>query len=353
MDLTVIDLFTGAGGLTQGWEDAVHKNGHTTTITAAVELDRAAAASYRHNFGGDTQYVGSIENWLDEVATPRADVVLGGPPCQGFSTLGKRDLNDERNFLWMKYAETIRRARPQVFVLENVVPFLRSDQYRAFESLTAPGQRLHDYVLEPHILSAADYGAFQNRKRAVVIGRHRDLPEFGAPSATHAGAWQTVEEAFAGLAKGIDKTDLPDRVTSDGFKGVFLSHELHLTRNYTDISQKRFKEIPLRGNRHDIPDELLPPCWRGYTTGSSDVMGRLHADKPSVTIRTEFFKPEKGRYLHPTEDRAITHFEAIRLQGFPDDFEWVGSKTSIARQIGNAVPVQLARSVSDHVITRL
>ena len=82
-------------------------------------------------------------------------------------------------------------------------------------------------------------------------------------------------------------------------------------------------------------------------------MGRLHGDKPSVTIRTEFFKPEKGRYLHPTEDRAITHFEAIRLQGFPDDFEWVGSKTSIARQIGNAVPVQLARSVSDHVITRL
>lgn len=353
MDLTVIDLFTGAGGLTQGWEDAVHASGHATTTVASVELDRTAAATYRHNFGGDTQYVGSIDDWLNEVATPDADVILGGPPCQGFSSLGRQDLNDERNFLWTKYAETIRRARPQVFVLENVVPFLRSEQYRAFESLTDRTHDLEDYVLEPHVLSAADYGAFQNRKRAVVIGRHKDLPSFGPPPTTHADAWKTVEEAFRGLAESVNETDLPDRTTHDGLKGVFLSHELHLTREYTPLSRKRFAKIPLRGNRHDIPDELLPRCWRGYTTGSSDVMGRLHADRPSVTIRTEFFKPEKGRYLHPTEDRAITHLEAIRLQGFPDDFGWVGSKTSIARQIGNAVPVQLAERVSHHVISHL
>lgn len=90
-------------------------------------------------------------------------------------------------------------------------------------------------------------------------------------------------------------------------------------------------------------------CWIGHTTGSADVMGRLHWDKPSVTIRTEFFKPEKGRYLHPVEDRAITHYEAAILQGFPVDYRWVGSKTQVARQIGNAVPVQLSHALADIV----
>jgi DNA (cytosine-5)-methyltransferase 1 len=106
-------------------------------------------------------------------------------------------------------------------------------------------------------------------------------------------------------------------------------------------------------NRFDIPDHLLARCWREHTSGSVDVMGRLSWDKPSVTIRTEFFKPEKGRYLHPTEHRALTHHEAARIQGFPDDYKWVGSKVSIARQIGNAVPIPLGRAIGQHLLQYL
>ena len=103
----------------------------------------------------------------------------------------------------------------------------------------------------------------------------------------------------------------------------------------------------------DLPLELLAPCWVNHTTGSGDVMGRLHWDRPSVTIRTEFFKPEKGRYLHPEADRAITHLEAARLQGFSDEHLWVGSKTSIAKQIGNAVPKWLGEAIARSLLKNL
>src|SRR5690606_9118928 len=108
--------------------------------------------------------------------------------------------------------------------------------------------------------------------------------------------------------------------------GKYTAHELHITRKYTPLSRERFEHIPYGGNRFNLPDELKAPCWIKHTSGSADVMGRLVWDRPSVTIRTEFFKPEKGRYLHPEENRALSHLEAARLQGFPDTFEWCGPK---------------------------
>jgi DNA (cytosine-5)-methyltransferase 1 len=115
----------------------------------------------------------------------------------------------------------------------------------------------------------------------------------------------------------------------------------------------RIKSIKKGGNRFNIPHDLLPDCWKKHTTGSADVMGRLSWEKPAVTIRTEFFKPEKGRYLHPVEHRALTHYEAALIQGFPDDHKWIGSKVSIARQIGNAVPIPLGRAIGRHLASAL
>ena len=152
------------------------------------------------------------------------------------------------------------------------------------------------------------------------------------------------------------RRDLPDRFTDfRGWRvpGPFAGPELHVTRSFTQLSLNRYRSIPPGGNRFDIPYHLLAPCWRTHRTGSADVMGRLPWDKPSVTIRTEFYKPEKGRYLHPTEDRPITHLEAARLQGFPDDYQWFGSKYSIARQIGNAVPLHLGEALGCHIISAL
>ena len=351
--ITVLDLFTGAGGLTQGWHESADESGFRTEIVGSVELDETAAMTYAANFGNRGQFVGPIEEWLREVETPSAEVILGGPPCQGFSALGKRDINDVRNILWKRYAETIVRAQPKYFVVENVPPFLKSSEFEAFKKSTETGGILEGYVLEAHRLAAPLFGSPQNRKRAVVIGRRNDVLPVDPPTVTHPSVddWVTVGQAFEDITPLVDGIHLPERRSSSGTAGPFLTHELHLGRTYTQKSLERFAWIPEGGNRFDIPDKLLSPCWRRNRTGYSDVMGRLREDKPSVTIRTEFDKPEKGRYLHPTANRAITHREAARLQGFPDDFKWFGSKQKIAKQIGNAVPIHLAKAISTSVIS--
>ncbi|WP_308492291.1 DNA cytosine methyltransferase [Microbacterium terrisoli] len=350
--VAVLDLFAGAGGLSAGF----HAASNRYKIARAVELDTAAAATFAASFGPRTVYTGGIERWLKDEDVPNVDVIVGGPPCQGFSMLGKRDSADKRNYLWQEYAATILRAQPKYFVVENVAVFAKSQQFRDFTAATQPDGLLRDYTFEWSVLNAADYGAFQVRKRAILIGRHRDLPAIGLPTPTHVGRHRKVSEAFLNIPRSVNGTELPSHTTEFGGKampGPFRPFELHFGRQYSDLSRKRFEQIPVGGNRFDLPDELLAPCWRGHTSGSGDVMGRLHWDKPSVTIRTEFFKPEKGRYLHPFENRAITHYEAAVLQGFPDTHRFIGSKSAIARQIGNAVPIPLAKAIGEHIIAQL
>lgn len=344
--LTVLDLFCGAGGLTQGF----HSAGGFRTIRA-VEMDEVAAASYRATFG-DVVHVGSIADWLNSEEVPQADLVVGGPPCQGFSTLGRQDAEDARNVLWRDYARTIVRASPMYFVLENVGAFLRSAQFADLRDATRLGGMLEDYDFAAGVLNAADYGAPQARRRTILIGHHRDLPSAGLPEATHANRHIDVATALAAVSPEVGASNLPDRRVMVGNRpqpGTFYTRELHVGRTYSSVSLARIRSIPPGGNRFDLPDKLLPRCWREHRNGSADVMGRLRWDRPSVTIRTEFWKPEKGRYLHPVEDRALTHFEAALLQGFPASHRWVGSKVSIGRQIGNAVPIPLGKAVALHL----
>ena len=357
--IRVLDLFSGAGGLSAGLKAA---SSRFKTIRA-VEHDKAAAATYGENFDPQSVFTGKIEDWLKSDEIPSADLVIGGPPCQGFSALGKQDQLDDRNQLWLQYAETIRNAEPQYFVLENVPQFLTSVQFDQFKRQCESSEQLGAYSFQAAILNSADYGAAQVRKRVILIGHHRDLPFPGFPVPTHAKVaddehkkWRTLGDALKGLPEGVTDIDLPDRKIEVGsivLPGAFKTSELHLSRRYEQISLDRFRNIPAKGNRFDIPEDLLSACWKKHKTGSGDVMGRLDFEKPSVTIRTEFFKPEKGRYLHPRENRAITHHEAARIQGFPDDYKWVGSKTAIAKQIGNAVPIPLAQSIGSHLAALL
>lgn len=327
------------------------------TPVAAVEMDLAAAATFEKTFGRDIVAAMPIQDWLASDRVPEeVDVIVGGPPCQGFSTLGKQDVEDVRNSLWEQYAKTILRVTPKYFVVENVAAFAKSPQFGLFQAAVEGGE-LKDYDFQHRILNAADYGAPQARKRAVLIGHHRDLEFPGFPEATHSAdpdgtglfPHVTVRKVFARVPKEPDRDyAFEERGTDFGGKeyaGWFKPRDLHWSRNYTDASLRRFREIPRGGNRFDISEHLLAPCWVKHRSGSGDVMGRLHLDKPSVTIRTEFFKPEKGRYLHPTENRAITHYEAALLQGFPSTHKFVGSKTAIARQIGNAVPIPLGAAI--------
>lgn len=218
---------------------------------------------------------------------------------------------------------------------------------------------MEDYAFEADVLNAADYGAPQARKRTVIIGYHRDLGSPGMPARTHSASptadgrepHVTVAQALQRVPRRPDRDELLDtrrtRFRGVEYSGAFQVRDLHWSRNYTQLSLKRFAVIPPGGNRRDLEPfpELMSPCWTRHKSGSGDVMGRLHWNRPSVTVRTEFFKPEKGRYLHPEESRAITHYEAALLQGFGKDHRFVGSRTDIARQIGNAVPIPLGAAV--------
>lgn len=353
--ISVLDLFAGAGGLTAGLYEASERF-HTV---GAVEWDEAAAASYEATYGPDLVHAGDIRSWLETHDVPQVDLIVGGPPCQGFSSLGKRDIEDERNSLWLEYARTIRKALPKYFVVENVAEFKKSPQYGLFKEATSRGGLLADYGFEATILNSADFGAPQARRRTVIVGYHRDLGFPGFPVPTHSSdpvgtgllPHVTVAQALKGVPRVPDRDHLFEsrRTTFRGkeYAGAFRPRELHWSRNYTELSRKRFAVIPPGGNRRDLEafPELMSPCWTKHKTGAGDVMGRLHWDRPSVTIRTEFFKPEKGRYIHPEEHRAITHYEAALLQGFGPDHRFVGSRTDIARQIGNAVPIPLGAAI--------
>ncbi|MBX0301088.1 DNA cytosine methyltransferase [Cryobacterium sp. 1639] len=349
--IRVLDLFAGAGGFAQGFHEADDR----FFTVQAVEMDLAAAATYSLNFPNAQVFGGPIQDWLATAELPTdIDVIIGGPPCQGFSTLGKQDVADERNFLWEQYAETIRRTRPKVFIVENVAAFAKSPQFEQFRTMLDEDPAFSEYSFDHRILNSADYGAPQARKRAVMIGHRSDVAAPQWPERSHAESPRTVAYAFAGIPHEVVSADTiePRSTTFAGvqFNGPYSGLELHVGRDYRELSLKRFAAIPEGGNRFNLPDELLAPCWRSHRSGSGDVMGRMHWTKPSVTVRTEFFKPEKGRYLHPEAHRAITHHEAARLQGFPDDFQFVGSRTAIARQIGNAVPVPLGRAIGAEVL---
>lgn len=348
--LKVIDLFAGCGGLSLGFR----QSGRFTPV-AAVEKDLYAAATYATNFGEDHVHWGDIAEWV-KGDLPDADVVVGGPPCQGFSNLGAKRDDDERNDLWERYVDTLVKVKPKVFLLENVDRFLKSRQFESLREETKKGGLLANYSLDYGILRATDYGAAQLRKRAIVIGTRKDLKQVLLPTTQLATeAWRTVKDAMSDLKARVhwSKVNLPADRTCKVFDvivpGGYSAEELHITRRYEPMSRKRFRDIPYGGNRFDLREELQAPCWIKHKTGSGDVMGRLTWEKPSVTIRTEFFKPEKGRYLHPEEHRALTHHEAARLQGFPDSFKWCGTKLEIARQIGNAVPVELAEALALHI----
>jgi DNA (cytosine-5)-methyltransferase 1 len=352
--LTVVDLFAGCGGLSQGFRETSR-----FTPVGAVEHDLAAAATYAANFGEDHVYCGDIAQWVQSDLT-HADVVIGGPPCQGFSNLGAKRDDDERNDLWERYVDALVKIKPKAFLIENVDRFLKTRQFSSLQAAVQPDGVLSDYRVAWGILRATDFGAAQLRKRAIIIGTHKSVEQINLPVGTvPRQQWQTVKDVLSGINPKVPlrRTELPAGRTHEVFgkivRGRYTAEELHVTRRYESISRQRFRRIPEGGNRFNLPDRLKAPCWIKHTSGSGDVMGRLVWDKPSVTIRTEFFKPEKGRYLHPDEHRALTHHEAARLQGFPDTFEWCGSKIEIARQIGNAVPVPLAKALGKHIAEHL
>lgn len=346
----LIDLFAGAGGLTLGFTDRRFCGEYECVL--GIDNDASAVKSHNINFGNHS-LCANIEDWLmTSPDIPKADIVIGGPPCQGFSLLNKKRKNDERRALWEPFMDVVEISEASSFVIENVPGLLKSSE---FSQITKKANEL-GFSIGAGLLNSADYGAPQTRKRAIIVGSKipsEVLDSTFPPMKTHSNndegkflPWVTVNDAIA---------DLPEPIGTE-FRQCNPPLNLHFGRTPTEKSLQRYKAVPPGGNRFDLqrnaPD-ITPDCWIRKTSGGTDLFGRLWWDRPSVTIRTEFFKPEKGRYLHPDKHRPITHREAARLMGFPDNFIFVGTKIEVAKQIGNAVPPVLGGAIAKMVARHL
>ena len=351
----LIDLFCGCGGMTRGFMDT-----ERFQVVYANDNNKVALESYKANFDKNGLHSDSrsiidlVENAPMDI--PRADIVIGGPPCQGFSLLNKNRAGDVRREMWQYYMEVVRLSHAHTLVMENVPQLIDSDEFNQILNELAR-QRFRHVVA--HVLNAANYGVPETRKRTILIASKRRLVDVPVPTHLDEGrivylqnqGVRVTKESWRCLNDCIG--DLPPPVGTEIRVGEEAPLDLHFGRTPTAISLERYRAVPYGGNRFDLqrnrPD-ITPACWIRKTTGGTDLFGRLWWERPSVTIRTEFFKPEKGRYLHPDQDRPITHREAARIQTFPDTFIFKGNKTEIAKQIGNAVPVLLANAVAKEVV---
>lgn len=357
----LIDLFAGAGGMTLGF---TRFTGHPFESVWANDFNEYAAKTYNANFANHC-HVGDIVDILQnpKIKIPPADVVIGGPPCQGFSLLNKFRDGDQRKQLWRPFMEIVERSGASIFVMENVPQLLGSFEHGEIVELA----HTMGFKVRSAKLCAADYGVPQVRWRAFIIGcKFTDPSLVFPPKKTHYKPSNGYRPAFTEEYDIYISNPTPWKTVSDAIKtlpppeGTEIRNtspplDLHFGRAPTEKSIERYKAIPDEGmNRFDLQrraPHLTPDCWIRKTSGGTDLFGRLWWNRPSVTIRTEFFKPEKGRYLHPVQNRPITHREAARIQSFPDDFRFLGTKTEIARQIGNAVPPLLAARIADCVYT--
>lgn len=333
-----VDLFAGAGGLSLGLEMA------GLEPLLAVELDKLASSTYKHNFSHpcltkDIRTVSGEE--LIELAGSKPDLLAGGPPCQGFSTVGKRDKDDERNSLVGEFIRLAEEINPNYVLIENVLGLKDMDFVPHVESAL---ENL-GYCVSHHILTSADYGVPQLRRRIIFVGS-KTGKFFLKPHPTHpADNHVTVEQAIF---------DLPaikpgEKITE--YSGPAISSYQKMMRNDSSSLQgheaskhnpelvEAISYIPDGGNRSSIPDHLQP------TSGFHNSYSRLHSKQPAVAITQNMAKPSGTRCIHPIQNRGLTAREGARLQSFPDSFHFLGNATSQRLQIANAVPPLLGKAI--------
>lgn len=347
MSRKIIDLFAGVGGLSLGFEKAGFE------VALANEYDPSIAAAYVYNRPGVNMIVADITE-LDIEKTfgqykGKIDVVVGGPPCQGFSQKGQRkSVLDERNFLFKYYFEVVKYVQPIYFVMENVPNLLttekgyfKSEIYHLFEDI--------GYTLNSGILNASDYGVPQNRCRTCIIGyrgKHRvSMPQKYTDKVT---IWDAISDlAYLNSGEGQERQDYRIEPQSDYQKHLrenSIGLANHVATNHSQLALERLAMIPPNGGKEYLPKEhLTKSIYSGTWT-------RMRKEEQSVTITTRFDTPSSGKFTHPYLDRAITVREAARIQSFPDDFVFIGNKSSQMKQVGNAVPPLLAYAIANAIV---
>lgn len=343
----VLDLFAGVGGLSLGFEQSGFD------VVFANEYDPSIAAAYKENHPNTEMLVADITTVdFDKTFTEysgKIDVVIGGPPCQGFSQKGQRKtIHDERNFLFKFYVKVVEKVQPKYFIMENV-PNLLTAEGGYFKKEIETLFNGMGYNLNMGILNASDYGVPQNRRRAVIIGkRGSPAPLLPKPIEKKVTIWDAISDlSYLESGQGSEEQAYINPPQSayqkqmrDGAKKLYN----HVATNHSAIALERLSLIPPNSGKEFLPKEhLTKSIYSGTWT-------RIGKDEISVTITTRFDTPSSGKFTHPFLNRAITVREAARIQSFPDNFRFVGTKGSQMKQVGNAVPPLLAKSVAQVIM---
>jgi DNA (cytosine-5)-methyltransferase 1 len=354
---TVIDLFCGAGGLSEGFRQAGYH------VLAGNDFFEAAGETYAHTHREAKFLPGPIQNYgaddfLRAAGLRRGelDVLVGGPPCQGFSVYNhQRGLHDERSSLYREYLRVVEGLQPNWVVLENVTGMTSAGGGAAVQAIIHGLESL-GYEVRAEILRAEEYGVPQERRRIVFIGNRLGLP-IVYPNPTHgfgAHPFVTVMDAISDLpilkngedggvqSYGSEARSAFQYKMRAGSNGVTN----HSAANLSKINLERLRHIPQGGSWRDIPFDLLPEGMkRAKRSDHTKRYGRLNWHGLASTILTKC-DPHWGAYFHPDQDRTLTVREAARLQSFPDWFEFKGSRTDQYVQVGNAVPPLLGRAIA-------
>lgn len=346
----ILDLFCGAGGFSLGFD----KNPYFKTLLA-LDFEPSAIETFKQNFKNTQAICGDITDKnikmhiINLAKELKVNMIIGGPPCQGFSLKGKNlGLNDPRNFLFLEYLELVREIKPEVFVIENVKNLLSSANGYFKNEIIARIKKL-GYQVNCDILNAKDYGVPQNRQRTFFLASKNKILEFPKKF----DSFVSVKDAISDLAylesgEGqiiSEYKNAPQSQYQKMLRGGLLQY--HKASNHSKIALQKLKMIPCESGKEHLPKELhgkqkFDTTW-----------GRLKWNELSPTIDTRFDTPSNGTNSHPFLNRAITPREAARIQSFDDDFIFCGSKTQVCKQIGNAVPPLLAKALADKISSEL
>ncbi len=359
---TAIDLFCGAGGLSEGFRQAGFH------VLAGNDIDPFAAETFAANHSEAQFLPGPIEDisardFLKTAAlkTGELDCLIGGPPCQAFSVYNhQRGMHDKRSGLFYEYLRVVKGLMPKWVVLENVTGITSAGNGQAVEEILSGLARL-GYDIEIQILRAEEYGVPQERRRIFFLGNRLGLP-ISWPEPTHGPGllpFVTVGDAIGDLPplkNGEDpKRPLPYRLPpTTGYQVMLRGNSVEVTNHaaprLAPINVKRMKHIPEGGSWRDIPVDLLPAGMkRARRCDHTKRYGRLRKDGLSSTVLTKC-DLHWGAYIHPEQDRVLTVREAGRLQSFPDWFAFAGPRTEQYVQVGNAVPALLGRKVAEAIL---
>lgn len=347
-EFNILDLFCGAGGFSYG----MHKNSHFKTVVA-IDFNEKAADTFKKNMPDTEVIVGDItddktkDRIIIESKLKSVNMIIGGPPCQGFSMKGKKlGLNDPRNFLFMEYLNLVQEIQPEVFVIENVKSLLNTAGGWFKNEILNYIHKL-GYKVQYGVLNAKKFGVPQARERAIFIcSKHKDitLPKGNECIVTVRDAisdlayLQSAEGKFEQEYITAPKTEY-QKFMRKGSKHLYN----HKASAHSEKALEKLAMIPAEKGKECLPEKL----WGKQKFNTT--WGRLVWDEVSPTIDTRFDTPSNGTNSHPELNRAITPREAARIQSFDDNFVFYGSKFYIRSQIGNAVPPLLAEAIADRI----